>query len=362
MPSMDSSPMSTALPSSLVFADGSPVAAPRDWPRRRREIEQLLLDVEYGPLPPAPAHTRAEMIIQQRSPRLPGTRHLQYRLVTEPSPACTFILDLLIPDSPTPLPVIIDGDGCWLPPQEVITSTVMQRRFILAQFNRCEIVPDVGELGRSTGLHRACPELELSALAAWAWGYHRCVDHLLSLPYVDPAQIAVVGHSRGGKTSLLAGATDPRIALTAANNSGCGGAGCFRFQAPGSETIKDITTSFPHWFAPRLNEYAGREDQLPIDQHDLKALVAPRLLLTIEAIGDLWANPRGTWLTHAAARQVYRFLDATDHIGIVYRPGGHAHTLDDWAALMDFADLHFRGIAAPRGFNECPYSDLPADA
>src|SRR5437763_10803261 len=109
-------------------------------------------------------------------------------------------------------------------------------------------------------------------MAAWAWGYHRAVDFLVTLRSVDKDRIAVTGHSRGGKAALLAGAIDARVALTAPNCSGCGGAGCFRFRGPQSERLADILQSFPGWFTPRLRDFIGREDQLPFDQHELKAL------------------------------------------------------------------------------------------
>src|SRR5205823_14582644 len=130
---------------------------------------------------------------------------------------------------------------------------------------------------------------------------HRVVDYLSTLDVIDKKHIAATGHSRGGKAALLAGATDERIALTAPNNSGCGGAGCYRFQADKSEDITAILKNFPFWFEPRFHEFIGRIDRLPIDQHTVKALVAPRALLSTEALDDLWANPKGTQQTYLAA-------------------------------------------------------------
>lgn len=143
---------------------------------------------------------------------------------------------------------------------------------------------------------------------------------------------------------MLAGATDPRIALTSANNSGAGGAGCFRNMHPGAETLPDLLGQFPHWFNPDLKAFVGRENALPFDQHFLKALVAPRALLTTEALGDAWANPAGTWQTHLAAQKVYALLGAGESIAVAYREGGHAHTFADWCCFLDFADLHFAHV------------------
>jgi hypothetical protein len=132
---------------------------------------------------------------------------------------------------------------------------------------------------------------------------------------------------------------------------------------PPEKARKDLEEDEPYdpnrqsgnWFAEGLGAYIGREDELPFDQHALKAAVAPRLLLTTEALGDLWANPRGTWATHAAAGRVYEMLDAGDRIGIAYRQGGHAQTLEDWQAMLDFADWHWKGVEPARGFDFCPF-------
>jgi hypothetical protein len=174
---------------------------------------------------------------------------------------------------------------------------------------------------------------------------------------VQTNHLAVTGHSRGGKAALLAGATDERIALTAPNNSGAGGAGCYRVQGPKSEALERITKVFPFWFESRLAEFGGKIDRLPIDQHSVKALVAPRALLTTEALGDLWANPSGTQQTHLAAREVYAFLGAADKIGIAFREGGHEHNLADWQVLLDFADRQWFGkqrATRPALVLECP--------
>jgi hypothetical protein len=163
------------------------------------------------------------------------------------------------------------------------------------------------------------------------------VDYLETLPEADKTRIAVTGHSRGGKAALLAGALDERIALTAPNNSGCMGAGCTRVPHDG-ESLERIASVFPYWFSTRLAEFVGRETRLPFDQHSVKALVAPRALLSTEGLEDRWANPDGAQLTHDAAKPVFDFLGASDKIGIVFRPGGHGHTPEDWTTLLDFAD------------------------
>ncbi|MBU4429242.1 MAG: acetylxylan esterase, partial [Verrucomicrobia bacterium] len=212
---------------------------------------------------------------------------------------------------------------------------------------------------RTSGLYQVYPETCYGALAAWAWGYHRCVDVLIGLNFVDASRIAVVGHSRGGKTVLLAGATDERIALTCANNSGSGGAGCYRWQGPKSETLADTIRMIPYWFGPRLKEFVNRETELPFDQHCLKSLIAPRALLTTEALGDLWANPTGTWQTHLAAKEIYRFLGEEERIGIWYRDGDHNHGLADWRVFLDYLEWQLCGRVPQCRFDRNPYPDMP---
>ena len=187
-------------------------------------------------------------------------------------------------------------DACWHYACDAVVAAMLERGYVFAQFNRVEVASD--RTGVATQHNsRVFRDRPVGALAAWAWAwaYHRAVDGLVQLAFVDRDRIAAVGHSRGGKAALLAGATDERIAVTSANNSGAGGAGCFRWQAPGAETLADVVSAFPHWFGPQLKLYVGRENELPFDQHFLKALVAPRALLTTEALGDLWANPTGSW-------------------------------------------------------------------
>lgn len=346
------------LPNLLRFDDGAPVAAPADWPARRSQLLDAIIPLEYGGLPPAPVRTWAEELHVATLRRLASVRYISCRVNVEidAGQPFGFMLYLHVPPGDGPFPVILTGDACWRYVSDEVAAEVLRRGYMLAQFNRVELAADVPGGDRSTGLYPLYPAAEFGALAAWAWGYHRCVDVLAARADVDAARIAVVGHSRGGKTSLLAGATDERIALTSANDSGAGGAGCYRVQGPDSETLADLILRFEYWFGPRLRDYVGREAELPFDQHFLKAAVAPRLLLTTEALGDLWANPTGTWETHAAARAAYRWLGVEERAGIRYRPGGHEHGLADWQALLDFADWHWRGATPARPFDLNPFA------
>jgi hypothetical protein len=356
------------LPDLFEFANGERVRSVEDWRRRRAELLDSVMEIEYGQLPPQPAGVRGELLHCGQASLAPdlSADHLTYRLVIEGGEQpFWFLLDLLVPriEGQAPedrnLPVVLNGDGCWRYVTEEVVAEVVRRGYVLATFNRTEVVPDAYRSDRDAGLYLVYPEADFGALSAWAWGYHRAVDFLLTLEYVDAARLAVVGHSRGGKTVLVAGATDERIALTAPNDSGSGGAGCYRWQGEGCEKLSDGVRMIPYWFSPRWPQYVDKEEELPFDQHSLKALVAPRALLSTEALGDVWANPSGTYQTHDAAREVYRFLQAEEHIGIWYREGDHKHGIADWKAFLDYADWHLRGIPADRRFDENPFPDMP---
>jgi hypothetical protein len=343
------------LPDPLTFADGTRVETPAEWRARRAELLETILDIQYGHLPPAPARISAYRLSTSAFRPVEGATLAHYRLTIPPA-GFNFPVTLVTPPGKGPFPLIIDGDGCWRCLTNEVLSLAARRGYAVAFFNRVELAPDTRECARDDGLYTVYPEGDFGALAAWAWGYHRVVDLAEQLENLDLARIAATGHSRGGKTALLAGATDERIALTAPNNSGCGGAGCYRYPDEGGERLERIVRTFPHWFSPRLNDYIGREAELPFDQHSVKALVAPRALLSTEALGDTWASPRGTRLTHEAARAVYRLLNAEDRIGICYREGGHGHLPRDWEVLLDFADSRFYGKPPARDFAANPWA------
>ncbi len=339
--SFDSLPVVEQLPDLFTFADGKPVKTIEDWKQRRKEMKAILQYYEYGHLPPRPDVVKVENLKIRPLSECDATEE-RMTLVIGSQTKLRMRIALYRPTKAGRLPVIVREEAELGHLEEV--PLLMKRGFILVEYAREDLDPDKpGVVGPA---QKAYPNYDWATLAVWAWGGMRVVDYLETRKDVDLKRIGILGHSRGGKMALLAGAFDERFALVAANGSGCGGAGSFRIQNEKSETLGNITepTRFAHWFHPRLRWFDGKENRLPFDQHFLKAMIAPRALICTEAADDFWANLLGSRATTKQAQTAFDFLNAGNKNAIHIREGSHDLTPLDWQAIIDFADWQLNGI------------------
>jgi hypothetical protein len=340
-----------------------------DWPARRTEILESFREHVYGRSPGSPERLRFD-VIDEDAQALSGTATMRRVAVisTQNDRDHRFVLTLFLPNrrgDPAPVFLLLNNrpasntdhtrqqkSGFW-PVEEVVA-----RGYGIAALQVADLAPDDKERFRD-GVIRLFestasgprPRSAWGALAAWAWGASRAMDYFVTDPRIDAARVAVVGHSRGGKAALWAGAEDERFAMVVSNDSGEGGAALSRRHY--GETLARITTAFPHWFAQNYASFAGRIDALPVDQHMLIALAAPRAIYVASADEDLWADPRGEFLALVHASPVFALwgepriredqmppLDqplVAGRRGYHVRRGSHNLLPYDWARFGDFA-------------------------
>jgi hypothetical protein len=356
-----------------VLGATQPVATAAAWAARRRAIVELFREYVYGRSPGKPGQLRFD-VVAENAGAMDGTATLKQVAVvsTHEGREHRFTVTLFLPNAskqPVPLFLLLNNrppsntdasrgqkSGFW-PAEEVIA-----RGYGIAALQVSELAPDDKD-GFRDGIIRLFEGASASpragnawaGLAAWAWGASRALDYFATDRRIDATRVAVVGHSRGGKAALWAGAEDERFAIVISNESGEGGAALSRRHF--GETTARITESFPHWFAGTYKSFAGRERDLPIDQHMLIALAAPRAVYVASADKDLWSDPRGEFLALAHASPVFALwgdppirpedmppLDRPLVIGrrgYHVRTGGHNLTPYDWARFMDFAGVVF---------------------
>ena len=389
---------SFVLPEVLAGPNEVPASSQAEWEQTSRPHQlETLENFIYGRrLPPVPVSVVGD--VERAEVDLGSTKALRLqaklRLGTAADAPTTDVL-LYLPKASQKVPVFLKlnfrgnqaetaDPGVWLPPGWVPADSrfegivdnratdasrgALKRRFPVASLvgrgygmataycgdffpDRPDGRPDsvLASLGRPVA--DDLPENEPGAIGTWAWGLSRILDWLITLPEVDGSKVIVVGHSRLGKTALWAGACDQRFAMVVSNDSGCGGAALFRRNF--GETLEVITKRFPHWFCPRLADYADREMELPGDQHALLAMAAPRLLYVASAKEDRWADPRGEFLAAVAAGRAWKLYGFTglgteampaintpigDMIGYHIRNGSHDLLPYDWTQYADFAD------------------------
>ena len=356
------------LPVILTSLDGVEIASSDQWDKiRRPEIIELFRKNVYGRIPDT-KYSETFNILRLDSTALEGNATQKEILINIESDGklLSFNLILFTPNNvkqPVPSFLLIDPwfsetntprwkqKGNYWPVEEALA-----RGYGMAIFDASQLDPDNFDNFKN-GIHAILdknprPDDAWGTLAAWAWGASRCMDYLVTDRNVAAEKIAVVGHSRAGKTALWAGAEDTRFAMVISNESGAGGAALARRRF--GETVARLNSSFPHWFCTNYNKYSNNEVALPVDMHMLLALIAPRALYVDCADEDLWGDPHGSYISLYNAVPVFKLLGRNStipesmpslnkqiisgQVGFHIRDGVHNLLLKDWTWFMDFAD------------------------
>ena len=315
-PDFDKLPGIPFLPDPLLFANGRR-ATWSDWSKRREELLGLFQHYVTGSWPVSPTNLAVAEFKERNED---GSIVRELTLEFGPGRAAKLRVELIIPDARTPLPVFITQDT--------------HRRWALIAVSRGYIgcVYAGADSRDDTEAWKALwPAADWTKLTRRAWAASRCVDYLLTLPFVDKDRLAITGHSRNGKTSLIAAAFDPRIKAVISSSSGAGGACSYRLfsETQFGEGIENITRAFPDWLHPRLRFFAGRENKLPVDQPELIACIAPRPCLISTALNDSVESAWAVEQTVYSARRAYEIHERPGDLNLRYRPGGHETRAED---------------------------------
>jgi hypothetical protein len=383
-PPVSDLPARSEFPDPLVMFDGKPVTSKDMWfDKRRPELKALFQHYVYGFIPNAKSiSSRVELVDKNY---FGGKATLKLVTIRFGQPEPRIELMVITPNHRSkPVPVFLGlnfggnyayvtnplvplprssnrgkpfteaGRGKQLDVWCIEQS--IDRGYAVATCFCGDIEPDspAATNGVRELIYRRTGPDAWGTIAAWAWGLQRCVDYLVTDKTIDKHRIAVTGHSRLGKTAIVAGAFDDRIAMIAPLQSGTGGTAPSRSKV--GESVAQINTKFPHWFCDEFKKFNDQTERLPVDQNCLIALCAPRPVLLGCATEDIWSNPAGQFEIERAADKTYRFLGtdgfAADKmpqvnqpvlstLGFFVRPGKHSMRQIDWNVFLDFADKHF---------------------
>lgn len=392
-----------AEPAVLAAFETDPaVETPKDWTNRRAPIlRQRFQDLIYG-VEPAPYAAKVTARTALELPETRGFADVEQWTVqvsdagADGAPPLAFNMLVFTPKGAKgPLPILVAQNFCgnralfkrrppeiapsltklyegcesgkldWLieailgkyisgPPIEKVLS----RGYALAEFYAGDVAADNADAEAALLRLSGGRTPRTGALMVWAWEYSRALDVLSTDARFDPRRMILWGHSRNGKAALVAMAFDPRIAGAIAHQSGRGGAALTR--STRGESVAEIMKSYPFWFAPNFAGYAGKEQTIPIDQHQLIALAAPRPILLTGARSDGWADPESAFRAARGATPVYKLfgaqglrqadmktVDLSADLAFYIRPGNHGSTTRDWNTFLDWLDAHFAKPAAP---------------
>ncbi len=364
------------LPDPLKALDGRIIRTRESWETHRRpEILSLFREHVYGYGPEFDSASLTFRCTEKRLMAGDSTRIKPVEIQFEGAYGQGMMhLVLYLPRSAVtrlPLVLVISTNlpSSWNLADELHApvSDMLARGYGVGVYFVEELDPDVDD-GFHNGVHglfdpksRPRSPNAWGTIAAWAWGASRVMDYLQTDEDIDCTRVVLVGHSRLGKTALWAAANDSRFAMVASNQSGCTGAAVSRTKT--GETVRDINQRFPHWFCQNYKQFNDREDSLPVDQHLLLSLIAPRLIYVTSASEDVWADPEAEFLSVTVQEPVYalyrlRGLGTStppypniplvgERIGYHMRTGAHDFTVFDWRGILSFADTHLNAPIVP---------------
>lgn len=343
------------LPELLKFNDGSVVKNKDEWEKRRSEIKNILSEEEYGYFPKQHVPISVKLL-EKDLQYCGGTATFQRILLTLnfDKELFSFPVSIAIPNKNKPCPAFLyisfydTFPNKYLPVEEICNQGLA-----VISFDYQKITKDNNDFsdGLSNFLYKNEKERRYGKILIWSYAAIHVMDYIETLNEIDKENIAIVGHSRLGKTALLTGAFDERFKYTISNDSGQSGAAISRNKV--GEKIKCICERFPYWFCDNYKKYSDNEDILPFDQHYLLSLIAPRNLYIASASKDLWADPKSEFLCGVETNSVYELYNkkglvhenkypAPDTkllggcIGYHLREGSHYLSRYDWNIFIEY--------------------------
>lgn len=347
------------VPDIFTFNDGTPVKDVADFERRREEMKRLLEEHEYGKMPPKPDGFSVEVTDTDKSFCRGKAPLLTLKLTARIGEAeFSFPVYSVIPKTPGKRPAFVHINFRPNVPDRYLPSEeIADRGYAVFSFCYNDVTSDNGDF--KNGLANILIPSKRQGdtpgkIALWAWAAMRVMDYVVTLDEIDKDNVAVIGHSRLGKTALLAGAFDERFKYVISNNSGCSGAAMLRKKT--GENLAILASVRHYWFCPNYEKYITDEEKLPLDQHFLLAASAPRHILVGSAKEDTWADPESEFISTYLAGEVYEkiygvpgvchegkipeALTVLDGGNICYhiREGGHYLSREDWNIYMNYID------------------------
>ena len=348
------------LPELMQLESGAPVLTREDFLQRREEIKEILQREQYGFLPKKPEHLSVECVDVMES--FAAGRVMLSTLkftVTFDGECVSFPVYSVIPKfKKEKLPAfVLMNFRPNIPDRCYPTEEICDGGFAVFSFGFKEITSDDGDFANGIAKLFAKNGRDDDApgkLMMWAWAAMRVMDYIETLEEIDCDNVAIIGHSRLGKTALIVGAFDERFKYVISNGSGTSGAAAAR--GTHGESLSSIVNTFPYWYCPKfLRTYTSFEQDSKFDQHFLMALVPPRHLCVGSAKEDIWADPEGEFLTELEASRAYEFfgIPGLIHNGTVpraksilgegnalyqIREGVHYLSREDWLAYMGYID------------------------